>query len=134
MFKKKIAFIVFCSLALANCNCNNGSHDDPPEPFQDLPEVVKEAVWQWLDFRFDEETWYVFVDATSGWRQCQNLLCLEVYFKEFADSIEQPRELWDFSVLVDEIKSTSFYKDEEPNEQQLFNWVYQSMEEFIYQP
>lgn len=99
-------YTLFISLALLVC-CSNQDGPLDPQPSADVKTLIQRNVHQWLDFRMDEpESWALFSAPTSPWRYARSLSDLYRCFY----LIGKQDSLWDFSVVVREIKGTALYR------------------------
>jgi len=102
---------------------------DPPSDLP-LPEYAEVVVHQWLQPRFDEQTYEVF--EQQGWRDCQTIAQLDDYFVNTIG--EGDADFWNFQdnvVLV--IKERPEFVANPVPDEQLLKWLIKALDTFRWQ-
>ncbi len=124
------AFVVLMFFGVA-CSCFEEAN---PQPTEDVVTLVNESVAQWLFLQITEDSWALFSDEDAGWRNASTLAALEQWFSEDLAQALEEEGLWDFELVVQDIKDSGLYADDPLADEVLLELIQRVLSAFRLEP
>ncbi len=113
------------------CSCFESAD---PRPTEDVVTLVNLSVEQWLFLQVTEDSWPLISAEDAGWRSASNFEDLYSWFSnELAPTLEE-EGLWDFSLIVQDIKESELYLEESLSDDVMLGLIKSAISSFTFVP